>query len=635
MTSTPRSRRQWVAIVLLAAAGWTPAQPGPSAPDPAHYGRVGDALGRGDANGDRELDADELRAVEAVVSGRHGERGVQILRQFVTAADTNADGRLTLAEWEALGRAIGAPEATLQETVMLPMQDGVRLATEIWRPASRGPFPVILQRTPYGRLPREGVPGPVRQGYAVVSQDMRGRGDSEGENLPFIGCGWHQHQDGVETLRWILRQSWCNGRVGTQGASAGGITQNLLAAAAPEGLACQYIQVAAASLYHHAAYVGGALRQCQVDKWLTENQFSPEALTLYRTHTRCDAFWEAFDSTLRHDRMTAPALHVGGWFDTFCLGTVTSFVGRQNAGGPGARGTQKLVLGPWAHGGFRDGGKVGELTFPNARAPAEYSAGRWFEHYLKGADNGVDRLPPVAFYVMGDVETPGAPGNAWRHSDTWPPPHTERELFLAADGTLSETPPAGSESQAVVSYTFDPADPCPTRGGGNLTIPAGPMDQRPVESRPDVVCFTTAPLAEPLEVTGRIRAVIYLASDAPDTDLSVRFCDVYPDGRSFLMAEGMLRARCRAGLDRETLLTPGAVEPLTVELWPTSVALNAGHRLRIAVTSSNYPRFDINPGTGRPWAPGEPMRPQRNTICCTAEHPSHIVLPVAAPQEGR
>jgi len=240
------------------------------------------------------------------------------------------------------------------------------------------------------------------------------------------------------------------------------------------------------------------------------------------------------------------------------------------------------------------------------------------------------------YYVMGDVETPGAPGNEWRRGDTWPPAHTETRLFLTADRRLTAMAPAAATDAAdTVSYTFDPKDPCPTRGGGDLSIPAGPMDQRPIEGRPDVLCFSTEPLPDPIEVTGQITAKVFLSSDAVDTDLSVRFCDVYPDGRSFLMAEGMLRARCRDGLDHEVPLVPGAVQPMTVELWPTSVVMNAGHRLRVTLTSSNHPRFDLNPGTGKPWATGEPMRAQRNTIHCSAEHPSHVVLPVpVAPRRG-
>ncbi len=317
-----------------------PATPAATALDPALYGQVEGYLRRGDADHDRQLGPAELAAVEGQVKARHGERGVGILHQFVAAADSNTDGVLTVPEWEGLGERLGVRLGVTRETVMVPMADGVKLATEIWRPAGSGAYPVILQRTPYGRARNDEPPAIVQRGYALVSQDMRGRFDSEGANLPFIGCGWREHQDGADTVRWIRQQPWCNGKVGTQGGSAGGITQNLLAGAGAEGLACQHINVAAASLYQHAAYVGGALRKCQIEGWLTGNQFDAEALRLYRAHPVYDEFWQAFDSTRRHGEMTVPALHVGGWFDTFSLGTVTSFCGRQSAGGPGAKGTQ-------------------------------------------------------------------------------------------------------------------------------------------------------------------------------------------------------------------------------------------------------------------------------------------------------
>ena len=632
-----RKASVWLSLVagLLALSLAATAQPAAEPLEPGMYGTVGGFLRRFDANRDGALDREELATAEPQALTEHGERGQRLMRQYLAAADTDQDGRLTLAEWEALGEKIGAVVGVDNQTVMLPMADGIKLATEIWRPNRGGPFPVILQRTPYGRDRQKKTPGLARQGYAVVTQDMRGRFDSEGDNLPFIGCGWQGHQDGADTVRWLLQQPWCNGMIGTEGGSAGGITQNLLAATAPTGLACQYIRVAAASLYHHAAYVGGALRQCQIDNWLNNNSFSPEALILYRSHPSYDEFWQAFDSTPRHHLMTAPAMHVGGWFDTFSLGTVTSFVGRQEHGGPGAKGRQVLVMGPWAHGGFRDNGKVGELTFPHAREPAEYSAGRWFEHYLKGVANGVETLKPVAYYVMGDVDDPAAPGNLWRTAEAWPPPGTTTTLYLTADRRLLATAPtATGPDAATLRYPFDPKNPCPTRGGGNLTIPAGPMDQRPVESRPDLLCFSTEPLAEPLETTGQISASLFLSTTAVDTDLSLRFCDVYPDGRSFLMAEGMLRLRFRDGFDKEVPMTPGTIYPVKFELWPTSVIINRGHRIRLSVTSSNNPRFDVNPGTGKPWVAGEPLKTQQNTLYCDATHPSQIVLPVpaAAPQ---
>jgi predicted acyl esterase len=591
---------------------------------------AGHVLRRADADNNRLVTAQEIVAGKQDARERYGKLGELIYDRCVKAADANADGAITADEWSALQRAVAHTESMHQETVFIEADDGTRLATEIFRPTGPGPFPVILTRTPYGRRPADPPPrGILRAGYAVVRQDMRGRFDSEGENLPFVGCGWAKYRDGAATVKWLLAQPWCNGRVGTLGGSACGITQNLLAGAAPQGLVCQYINVAAASLYHHAAYVGGALRWSQVDRWLRGNEFSDEALKLYREHHSYDEFWHDFDSTTRHAAMTVPAVHVGGWFDTFSLGTITSFVGRQHDGGEGARGKQVLVMGPWAHGGYRNGGKVGELVFANSRQPHDTSSRRWFDHYLRQVDNGLDELPPVHYFVMGDVDAPNAPGNEWRSAGDWPVPCEMTPFYLAADGTLSEKEGGDAATAPLLrQYTFDPRNPCPTRGGCNLTIPAGPMDQRRVEARDDVLVYTGRALTEPVEITGHIRAVIFLESDAVDTDLSVRFCDVYPDGRSMLMAEGMQRVRYRDGPDREVLLTPGTVTRVTVDLWPTSIIINRGHRMRIDVTSSNYPRFDINPGTGKPWREGAPSVPQTNRVHSSAAHSSHVLMPL-------
>jgi len=519
------------------------------------------------------------------------------------------------------------PALPPHQTFRLAMRDGVRLATDVYLPEGRGPFPVILARTPYGRISHAGAAiGFVRHGAVVVLQDMRGRFDSEGENLPFIGCGWGQHQDGVDTLTWIRHQPWCNGKIATIGGSAGGITQNLLAGAATTNApTAQYITVAAASLYHDIAYTGGAFRKADVENWTTQNHFDPKMLEQMRAHPDYDEYWHQFDTTRKFSDMTAPAVHVGGWFDMFAQGTIDEFVGRQYHGGPGARGRQKLVMGPWTHGI----GKMpaGELTFPNAsRVPTAFESGRWLEFFLLGRENGVFKTPAVAYYVMGDTSVSDAPGNQWRFANDWPVPATNTPFYFHHNGKLSPSKPDVTGPSAV-TYTFDPANPCPTLGGGNLTIPSGPHNQNPIETRPDVVLFTTDSLAEPLEVTGRVRADIYIESSAVDTDLSVRLCDVYPDGRSYLMAEGMLRLRHRNSFEKSELLTPGKVERVTVDCWSTSIIFNKGHRIRVAVTSSNYPRFDLNPGTGKPWTDnGERVR-QTNRIYCDAARPSNVILP--------
>jgi putative CocE/NonD family hydrolase len=328
-----------------------------------------------------------------------------------------------------------------------------------------------------------------------------------------------------------------------------------------------------------------------------------------------------------YDKVKAAAVHIGGYFDIFAQGTLDAFVGYQERGGPGARGKQKLIMGPWTHGVFSE--KAGELTFPNAKRPPNNvrDQWRWFDHTLKGADNGINREPAVTYYVMGDTSNTNVPGNTWRTADRWPPvAATATPFYLRADRTVSRTKPGPAEP---LGYTCDPTNPVPTLGGPELTIPAGPKDQRSIENRPDVLVFSTEPLAELLEITGRVRAKLWAASDAPDTDFFVRLCDVYPDGRSFNICEGRLRARFRESSSQEKLLKPGEVCAFDLDLWSTSIILNKGHRLRVHVTSSSAPGFDPNPNTGEPFRQSTTTRVARNTLYCDGEHPSHLLLPVA------
>jgi predicted acyl esterase len=676
----------WVILLLgLALPLWLvphTAASGQSAPNPEWVRKLEAFLKQADANGDG-LDAAERIKLESLISRRYGQQHLGRVRRTLDRADSDGDGRITRTEWDRYRQSLSvlwsksARAGTItKKTCMVPMSDGIKLATDVYLPPGEGPFPVILARTPYNKKMKR-TPRTARQGYAFVIQDMRGRFASEGENLPFIGCGWAPHRDGAETVAWIRKQPWCNGKIGTVGGSAGGITQNLLAGANPEGLVAQYIQVAAASLYHHAAYVGGALRRSQVVRWLKGNRFDPKALRLYKTHPLYDKFWQRLDSTRKHEVMSVPAVHVGGWFDTFSQGTIDSFVGRQYHGGKGARGRQKLVMGPWAHGIGRT--KVGELRFPDGKFPRKYRSLRWFDRHLKGKKNGIMVEPAVAYYVMGDVNDPDAPGNEWRYADGWPIPATPTPYYFHAGGLLSTEAPKAWERKTALKgkaasagkaastgktaaegktaaretggqktpgkrkgaargpnparllfaeYTFDPENPCPTVGGRNLTLPKGPMNQNRIESRSDILNFTTPPLKRPVEVTGRIAATVFMASSAVDTDLSVRFCDVYPGGESYLMAEGMLRLRLRDSIEVESLLAPGKIYEVTVDCWCTSVIVNRGHRIRVTVTSSNFPRFDRNPGTGKVWRAGCPSVRQANRIYCDPKYPSRILLPV-------
>ena len=540
----------------------------------------------------------------------------EVRRDGVQVYDLAQTREITIALDSPLGR-------TLHE--MVEMRDGVKLATDVFLPQGDGPWPVMLLRTPYNKdgLAEHAAEATV-MGYAWVAQDMRGRFASEGENLPFIADGGGDVlKDGYDTCEWITQQSWCDGNIGTLGASALGITQNLMAPTQPPGLRCQYISVATTSLYDQAAYQGCALRQSQVQGWLTESQFDPQALELYKANPCYNDFWVQFDMSTVVGKVTAPAIHEGGWFDTFCQGTIDGYVLRQSLGGVGARGQQRLIMGPWTHSiGVRE---VGEVVFPeNAAIPPGNWRDRWFAYWLQGQDTGLLAEPSVLYYAMGALDEEGAPGNEWRPAGDWPVPCTEIPLYLAADGALSwDVPAAGS-----TEYICDPADPVVTRGGRNLVLEAGVLDQREVEAREDVLVFTTPTLDQPLNITGRVKCVLYISSDTVDTDAAVRLCDVYPDGRSMLIADGILRLGFRNFKSLREPLTPGQVYAIKVDLWSTSMIFNAGHSLRLSVSGSNFPRWDLNPGTGEVWAEECDYVVQHDTLYCGGDFASALILPV-------
>ncbi len=512
------------------------------------------------------------------------------------------------------------------ETFLVPMRDGTKLATDVVFPAGGGPWPVVLSRTPYGRAGKLLESGWPRLGIVAVLQDVRGRFDSEGANFAFKFDGWGTSQDGADTIAWLREQSWCNGKVASEGVSAGGITQVLTAAAAPEGLVAQAIGVAFSSMYHHAAYVGGAYQKALLEDWLTTNQFDPQHLVEVRAHESYDAYWQAVDAGALADRVQVPGLFTGGWYDVFQQGTIDAFRQRQSQGGPGAKGRQKLVIGPWPHGRKRE---VGELVYPeNALQPPGPTTRAWMRHYLLGEDNGVENLPAVTYYQMGAVGEAGAPGNVWKTADSWPPESIPQSWYLQPDGSLGlEAPPADG---APKDYDYDPAKPVPTRGGNNLTIPAGPFDQRPVENRPDVLVFTSAPLAEPLALGGAVTARLWFASSAKDTDLTVKLTDVYPDGRSMLVLDGIRRLKFRNGYTTPEPLVPGQPYEIEVELWSTSLVINRGHRLRVAISSSNAPRFEPHSNTFEPLDQRTGTQVARQTLYLDAAHPSRLVLPRVA-----
>ncbi|MBC7286603.1 MAG: CocE/NonD family hydrolase [Armatimonadetes bacterium] len=513
-------------------------------------------------------------------------------------------------------------------TEFVQMSDGVRLATEIFLPDGSGPWPVVLARTPYGRLAFDQYAAQFLQlGYACVIQDMRGRFDSEGEDMPFAACGWGEHRDGYETVEWIAAQPWCNGRVATCGGSAMAITQYLLGPSAPPHLVCMVAIVGTPSLFHHAEYPGGLFRREQIEEWLRQNGFSQESWEAIHSHYLYDDFQRRYDA-MRVDvaaRVQVPTFHIGGWYDTFQQGTLDAFIAWQHHGGEGARGRQRLLIGPWAH--AIGGREVGDLTWPeNAEIDWMAEAVRFLDHHMKGHDTGIEREPPVRYYLMGPVGEAGAPGCRWCTADDWPPPADETPWYLHSTGELLPEPPDDEDGEATLRH--DPYDPVPSLGGFNLYIRSGPVDQRPAEQRTDVLVWTSPPLDEAVEVVGRVRARLWVSSDCFDADIIVKLCDVYPDGRSILVTYGGLRLRFRNGQHREDLLTPGEVYCIDVDMWSTAYVFARGHSIRVDVQSSDFPHFDINPGTGEPLHQHTHALPALNTVHMSRETPSCVILPV-------
>ncbi|MBI5534461.1 MAG: CocE/NonD family hydrolase [Deltaproteobacteria bacterium] len=511
------------------------------------------------------------------------------------------------------------------------MRDNVRLATDIYLPTSgAGPWPVVLHRTPYGKA-GFGDAAKNLQGAQVASiaQDTRGRFDSEGTDCIF-GCdGNGTLKDGLDTMLWLQQQPFFNGKLVTWGGSATGIVQYMAATASPPDLTAMWVQVATPTLYDHILFQGGVFRKELLEGWL-KAQGSEFFLQDIAAHPLNDSFWAPVQTANAYGAVQVPAMHWGGWYDIFTQGTIDAFVGYQHQGGAGAKGTQKLVMGPWTHGGI---GTVhqGELTYPsNAAGPPAGSDQillTWLSHYLGLQPNqaAIDAIPAVQYYVMGAAGEANAPGNVWRSANDWPVPAAPIRQYLHSQGLLAEECPSASDPPSL--YTYDPSNPSPTLCGGNLTIPAGPCDQTSAEARSDIVVFSTPVLTSPMEITGRIKAHLWVSADVPDTDVAVRMTDVYPDQRSMLVQDGILRLATRGKNDSLQMLASGEVIEAVIDLWSTSIIINAGHRLRISVTSSNSPRFRPSPNDGTSYgAPSNPV-PAHVILHHSADRPSYIELP--------
>ena len=525
---------------------------------------------------------------------------------------------------------------------MAAMRDGVKLAANVFKPAGTGPWPVVMTRTPYlkdGRIDKEHDPdGSKRRealvkqarhytdaGFVYVLQDVRGKGRSQG----FYAAFENDVEDGYDSVEWAAARPWSNGKVGLSGGSAMGITANEAAMAAPPHLKAAYVVVAPYDLMQNS-YMGGVLKEKDVLGWSKGQGVSDEVLNTQRRRVGDDIFWNRAAMSTNRKYIQIPIYNVGGWYDIFDHGNVSNFEYLQNHGAKGARGNQKLLMGPFGHGALS-----GDLEYPgfdrlNLAGDQEL---RWFDYWLKGVDNGIMDEPPVGYYMMAGAEKGQlSPKNRLLTSANWPPANREVRYYLTPDKVLSGKAPSGDGVK--VSYRFDPADPVPTVGGANLTFERGPMDQRAIPARQDYLRFQTPALEKDVTIAGPVKVELYGATDGLDTDFMAKLVDVYPDGYEALVLDAPVRARFRHGRmpDDVRMMTPGAPEELDIDLWSTAITFEKGHRIALHITSSNSPRFEVNPNTGE--APGEHRQAPRvatNTVYMDAAHPSALVLPVVYP----
>ena len=541
---------------------------------------------------------------------------------------------LSLAGSSRLLPAADAPDlGGVSEThEMIPMRDGVRLSAYVYTPPGDGPWPVLLEQ----RYANANDPG-TRQyfaqlaktgGYVTVLANFRGSQKSEGDWRGYRSLGWGERKDGYDLVEWLGTQTWSTGKVGTFGSSQAGFAQNFLAVTRPPHLTAQYMIDTGLSLFHEGYRIGGITRPERfktLDKAARVPEHNRDLLAEWITHPTYDSYWADEDCTRFFDQMNVPCFTVGSWYDFMCVGSVDSYVGRQHRGGPQSRGTQQLLLGPWLHSRFKETNKSGDLTYPeNAKFPMDAHMIRWFDHYLKGINNGVTTEPTIRYYVMGAVDEENAPGNEWRTATDWPIAAIPTFYYPEEGGKLGNTIPQSTDS--IVNWLADPHHPAviPT-----IAFP-GAKDAREFEKQPNVLTFTTEVLTQPVEWTGKVQADLWITSDAKDTDVIVRVSDVYPDGRSILIMDYVRRARYREGYDRELLLTPGKAANIRFDVGWLSQIFNAGHRIRITVASTGAPFYESNPNTGEPLTIDFPKNAvvAKNGLQVNQRLTSRIIAPV-------
>ncbi len=557
-------------------------------------------------------------------------------------------------------------QVVVEQGLRAKMRDGVSLVADVYHPKAPGKFPVLLERTPYNRKDAATGNFLASHGYVVVLQDTRGRFDSEGEFYPFR----YESLDGYDTVEWAASLEYSNGNVGMFGGSYVGATQMLASISHPPHLSAIFPYVTASEYYEGWTYQHGALMQWFASSWTTglvEDTLRRKASALSRPtewvaqlpvdsyrllalpevaalapyfrdwveHERQDGYWRAFKVSDHYGETAVKALHAGGWHDLFLKGSIENYLGmRKSASKAEARDGQRLLLGPWAHAATSPEGKIGDVTFGKA-AVLNMNATilEWFDYALKGARNEYATGAPVRIFVMGD--------NVWRSEQEFPLARTRpTKYFLesggsantaAGDGSLSVDMPKTSKPD---TFEYDPANPVPTIGGRlccGQGVPPGPFDQRPNESRRDVLVFSTPALKQDVESTGFIGVELYAASSTVDTDFTALLADVDPSGYARFLTDGIVRARYRDSTEKAEPIEAGKIYRYTIDLWATSNVFKAGHRIRLYITSSNFPRFNRNLNTGEKIAGSTRAVVARQTIYHDAEHPSALLLPVIPP----
>ncbi len=571
--------------------------------------------------------------------------------------------------WSMTAVAAESYEVRIERGVAVKMRDGVTLRADVYRPKAEGKFPVLLQRTPYNKAGgfEFGSKGSAR-GYVVIFQDVRGRYTSEGEWYPFK----HESDDGYDTVEWAAALPYSNGKVGMFGGSYVGATQMLTAIAHPPHLAGVFPVVTAANYHDGWTYQGGAFEQWFNESWtsgLAQDTLNRRVAantnalpwisrlpldsyplldagglkgsTIVRdlapyfsdwlAHPSFDAYWKQWSIEDNYGQIQVPVFSVAAWYDIFLGGSLGNYTGIKARGGSeAARSGQRLLVIIGGHAG--GGQKIGDVDFGSqAVLDVDEVMLRWYDHILKGAANGVEQEKPVKLFVMGK--------NTWREEADWPLARAENTRYflhsggkangLVGDGTLSTSSPAAEPADR---FTYDPLDPVPTRGGplccDAAHLEPGPRDQRPVEARADVLVFTTPEFKRDFEVTGPVALELYASSSAVDTDFLGKLIDVWPDGFAQNLTEGILRARYRSSQEKPEFLNPLEVYKFKIDLWATSNVFLAGHRLRLEISSSNFPRFDRNLNTGEDPRTGTRMVKATNTIYHDEEHPSALIVPV-------